>query len=96
MDQVVRVVLLPRYTAVYGGSPLYMAPFNVKKYAKVVLAGWTGRGIGSPAPGVTITLEQSAYLGLWHSAGSLSPPTGPGTTTGFVSRHRPRAWPSAC
>lgn len=82
-DQVTRVVLLPRYTAVYGANPLYMAPFNVKRFAKVVLAGAKGRGLGTSMPDVTVTIEQSADLGLWHSAGSLALASSDGNSTSF-------------
>lgn len=75
-ENVALKVLLPRYSAVYGDAAIYSAPFSVKRYAHVLLTGWAGRGIGTSAPSVTMTLEQSADLGLWHSAGSVSPASG--------------------
>ena len=75
-EPVVRMVLLPRYTAVYGEGPLDTAPFSVRRYARVILTGWAGRGLGATSPAATITLDQSADLGHWHEVGSVSPAAG--------------------
>jgi hypothetical protein len=73
IDNTVRMVLLPRYTALYGTSPLYSAPFNVKRFARVVLTAWAGVGLGSLPPGVGISIEQSTDLEHWHTAGVVGP-----------------------
>src|SRR5690349_8113117 len=83
VDQVTRMVLLPRYTAVYGDTPVNSAPFNVRGYAKVVLMGWAGRGLGASAPDTAITIEQSADLAAWHTAGGITPSAGAEATSTF-------------
>ena len=83
VDNAVRMVLLPRYTTVYGASALYLAPFNVRRFAKVVLTAWAGRGIGTSAPAATIYVEQSADLDRWWTAGSVNPNPSSEKTTEF-------------
>jgi hypothetical protein len=64
----VRVVLMPRYTPLYGATTFYSPPINVKAFEKVILTVWKGNGIGStPADVDEFDLQQSADLGIWNS-----------------------------
>jgi hypothetical protein len=72
-EPVLRIVLFPRYTALYGDE-IYTAPINVKEFAKAVVTAWVGTGIGSTPASGGVAVEQSADLEHWHQVGSdLSP-----------------------
>jgi hypothetical protein len=73
MGAPVRIVLLPRYTGVYGTIPLYTPPINVRAYEKVIITAWKGNGIGDTPADVEFRLGQSTDLGIWNASGDFSP-----------------------
>jgi len=74
VDPILRMVLLPRYTALYGTTPFYSAPLNVKGFSKALISAWRGTGLGSTPATVEFQFEQSADLGLWHAVGGTFTP----------------------
>lgn len=74
MNPILRMVLLPRYTALYGTQALYTAPINVKGFATALVACWKSIGLGSTPADVVFQLQQSADLGLWHDVGGTFTP----------------------
>lgn len=77
MNPILRMVLLPRYTALYGTVPFYTAPINVKGFAKALVSCWKGAGIGATPADLNFELQQSADLGLWHVVDAAFTPANP-------------------
>ena len=73
MDSEIRIVLFPRYTAVYGTVTLFTPPINVRAFEKAIITAWRGEGIGSTPADVGFHMEQSADLGIWNAGPSFSP-----------------------
>jgi len=67
-DRIARIVLLPRYTALYGTAPIYGAPVNVRRFAGAVLVGWRSQGLGTAGSQASVEygLQQSTDLGIWN------------------------------
>ena len=72
---VMRIVLIPRYTALTGQSDFFTKPINVKRFAKVILTVWQSVGLGVAPSTARFFLQQSPDLLQWESVGSLFPST---------------------
>lgn len=74
-DRITRIVLLPRYTALYGTTPILGAPVNVRRFGGATLIGWRSQGLGMPPNDASVEykLQQSPDLGIWHDVVSFSP-----------------------
>ena len=85
-DPVLRVVLFPRPTAIWGTpggtTVIYTEPMNVKDFAQAIVAVGRGTGMGStPATG-DLTVWQSADMIDWYQVGSVLAPAAGGEATG--------------
>lgn len=71
------VVLLPRFTALVGTTPLKLAPIWVRPYDTIIVAAWRGTGLGgSGGASVVLTIQQSPDLSIWTDVGTLTPTAG--------------------
>ncbi|MCK6479530.1 MAG: hypothetical protein HUU06_11275 [Planctomycetaceae bacterium] len=67
-----RIVFLPRYTALYGGTTFKTPPVPAKEFAQLILTTWANVGIGSGS--TVMTLEESTDLEHWHAVGGTVSP----------------------
>jgi hypothetical protein len=74
-DPIVRVVLFPRPTAIWGTTPVSTEPFLAKDFSKAIVVAWRGTGMGSTPASATIVIEQSADMVRWFPIGGPMSPT---------------------
>ena len=76
-DPVLRVVLFPRPTAIWGTTPVSTEPFPAKDFAQavVVASQGTGMGPGGSEAAVSVAIEQSGDMVNWFPIGSPLAPT---------------------
>ena len=75
-DRVARIILLPRYTALYGTVPFNGAPVNVRRFGSGLVTAWRSTGLGTSGAqaSVVFKLQQSTDLGIWNNVGATISP----------------------
>jgi hypothetical protein len=69
-NRVVRIVLIPRYTALIGTTAMYTAPLLVREWSEAALVGWESTGIGNGD--ATLTVQLSDDLENWTDEEEMS------------------------
>jgi hypothetical protein len=75
-DPVVRIVLFPRPTSIWGTTAVTSEAFNAKDFAKAIVVAGRGTGMGSTPATVTVIMEKSADMVRWFDAGEVQPWSG--------------------
>ena len=73
-DPILRVVLFPRPTAIWGTSAVSSEPFRSKDFCQAVVVAGARTGMGATPATVSVTLEQSADGVRWFTIGSALTP----------------------
>jgi hypothetical protein len=71
-DDFVRVVLLPRFTALVGARTFTTRPVAVGRFGSISVSGWRGVALGGGSPSVTMYVETSNDLSTWTTDATLS------------------------
>jgi hypothetical protein len=74
----VRLILLPRYTALHGAMTVYTPPLSVKDFASAIFTAWKSTGLGATPADVSFQIQQSTDLGIWVDLGSSFTPASAG------------------
>jgi hypothetical protein len=77
-------LVFPRYTVMIGTTALYSEPVDVREFARVLLTGWQGTGLGTVGNEATVefTVQQSVDLSTWFDG----IPFGPASADAEVSQ----------
>src|SRR5262245_16233424 len=83
-EAVEKILLIPRFTALFGNGPFYTAPINVRAYQYADVTAWASKGWGTPTPSSAgMTAQGSQDLDNWFpiTAALLSSVQGEEKTT---------------
>jgi hypothetical protein len=75
----VRLILLPRFTALHGAATFLTTPVRIADFASVNLTAWLSTGLGATPATATFQLQQSTDLSIWEDVGSSFTPASAGT-----------------
>lgn len=81
-DPILRVVLFPRPTAIWGTTAVSSEPFPAKDFCRAVVVAGARTGMGSTPATVSVVMEQSADGVRWFSIGSALTPAANDEATG--------------